>query len=170
MTPEELSRQLREGSGGFLRQRRVVVGLSLIASTAMGVIAPYQMGLVRHIPEPPLPWLDADRVDAAPEAYGMLSTPDAILGLVSYAGTMSLAAMGGEDRAATQPWIPLSLAAKVAADTIMAAKLTADQWTKHRAFCSWCLLASAATFATVPYVVPETRAALARLRGAPGTA
>ncbi len=166
MTPEELSRQLRQGSSRYLRKRRVVVGLSLVASAAMGVIAPYQMGLVSHIPEPPLPWLDADRVDPAPEAYGILATPDAILGLASYAGTMALAAMGGEDRAVTRPWIPLALTAKVAADTIMAAKLTADQWTKHRAFCSWCLLASAATFASVPFVVPETRAALARLRGA----
>ncbi len=36
---------------------------------------------------------------------------DAFIGLGSYAATMGLAAMGAKDRAKTQPWIPLALAA-----------------------------------------------------------
>ena len=88
--------------------------------------------------------------------------PDGVLGLGSYAATLALAAAGGADRAADRPWLPLLLAAKVCLDTVAAGKLTLDQWTKHRAFCFWCLLASAATFATVPLVIPEACAALRR--------
>jgi hypothetical protein len=97
---------------------------------------------------------------AAPEAYQYLSTPDALLGLVSYGVTAWLASMGGENRARTQPWLPLMLAGKVAIDAANSGRSTIDQWTKHRAFCSWCLLASCASFATVPFVIPEARAAL----------
>ena len=73
--------------------------------------------------------------------------------------------MGGKDRARTQPWIPLALAAKVAFDTSQAIRLTVDQATKQKAFCFWCLLSAASTFATVPLVIPETRAAIRQLTG-----
>ncbi|MEJ7762652.1 MAG: vitamin K epoxide reductase family protein [Thermomicrobiales bacterium] len=162
MTPEQLSRDLRLGSGHFLRQRRKVLGLSLVAAGAMMPISLYQMGIIKHLPEPPLPRLDADAVDASAEAYAILATPDAVLGLGSYALTAWLAAAGGADRARTRSWIPLALAAKVGLDALFGAKLTVDQWTRHRAFCSWCLLAAGASVAAVPLVVPEARAALRR--------
>lgn len=169
LTPAQLSDELRNDTGETLARRRRVVGLSLLAAGSMGVITLYQMGIIAHLPEPPLPGLDADKVDASEEAYAKLATPDAALGLGSYAATLALAAMGGKDRATTQPWIPLALAAKVAFDTLQAGQLTIEQMTKHKAFCSWCLLASVATFATVPLVIPEARAALAHLRNG-GTA
>ncbi len=99
MKPEELSRQLRQGSGEFLARRRKIVGLALTAAGSMGLISLYQMGIIKHLPEPPLPYFDGDKVDAAAEAYAMLSTPDAVIGLGSYATTLGLAAMGGQDRA-----------------------------------------------------------------------
>jgi hypothetical protein len=167
MQSRELSRELRHGSGRFLESRRGVVGLSLLAAGSMGLIALYQTGVLKHLPEPPLPFLDADEVDAAPEAYGRLGlpVPDAALGFVSYGTTLALAATGGRDRADEQPWIPLALAAKAGIDAVQAAKLTWEQWAKHRAFCSWCLLAAAATFAAVPLVIPEARAALRSISG-----
>ncbi len=165
MKPEDLSEQLRQGSGPFLARRRAVAGLSLAAAGSMGLIALYQLGLIRHLPDLPLPYFDADKVDASSEAYASLATPDGVLGLGSYAATMALAAAGGQERATERPWLPLALAAKVALDTAQAGRLTVHQWTKHRAFCIWCLLAAAATFAQVPLVVPEARAAWHRLTG-----
>ncbi|MCA1669726.1 MAG: hypothetical protein LC793_20515 [Thermomicrobia bacterium] len=55
MKPEELSEQLRHGEGNDLRRRRAVVGLSLVAVGSMGLISLYQMGIIKHLPEPPLP-------------------------------------------------------------------------------------------------------------------
>ncbi len=162
MNPEALSRELRLGSGRFLKLRRRALSLSLLAAGTMMPITLYQMGVIRHLPEPPLPRLNADAVDAASEAYAILATPDAVLGLGSYAATALLASAGGEDRAQTHPWIPLALAAKTTIDAAFGVKLTVDQWTNHRVFCSWCLLAAGASVATVPLVIPEARAALTR--------
>ena len=160
MRPEELSRQLRRGSGGYLALRRGVVGLSLAAAGSLGLVTLYQTGLIKHVPEPPFPYLDADAVDAAPEAYTRLSIPDGVLGIGNHTLTMALAAAGGEDRAATQPWLPLTLAAKVAFDAFVAYETTVEQWEAHRAFCLWCLISAGASVATVPLVLPESWAAL----------
>ncbi|MGI8644265.1 MAG: vitamin K epoxide reductase family protein [Thermomicrobiales bacterium] len=159
-----LSRELRTGSSPYLRDRRATVSLSLIAMGSLAAVSLYQMGIIRHLPEPPLPRFDADAVDAAPEAYATLAMPDGVLGLVSYAVTAALAAAGSYDRSDTRPALPLALAAKVGFDAAISGKLTLDQWTKHKAWCFWCLTASAATLASVPRVVPEARAALKSLR------
>ena len=163
--PEQLSRQLRQNSGHFLGQRRGVVGLSLLSVGALGLISLYQMGIVKHLPEPPLPGLemDADKVNGSSDAYGMLETPDSIIGLGSYAATMGLAAMGGQDRANSQPWIPLLLAAKVGYDTYTAIQLIKAQATEYKAYCFYCLLTAGATFASIPLIIPETMAAIRSL-------
>lgn len=79
MKPEESSRQLRRGSSRLLGNRRGAVGLSLAAIGPLGVVSLYQVGIIGRVPEPPLPFLDADGVDAAPEAYEVLNMPDAAL-------------------------------------------------------------------------------------------
>lgn len=169
-SPELLSVELRTTDDPLMGRRRQIVCLSLVSAACMGVVAAYQIGLLKHVPEPPLPMLDADKVDASAEAYEKLSTGDAFLGFVSYGVTMLLAAIGGSRRHETHPHLPIALAAKAALDAAQAGKLTLDQWFKHRAFCSWCLTAAAVTFAVVPAVVPELRAALRTIRERGSTA
>ena len=161
---EQVSADLRTGQGDALRRRRRVGAMALSAAGSMGVVAAYQMGLLKHLPEPPLAMLDADKVDASPEAYWPGSTPDAALGLLQAAATMALAGMGPQDRWRTSPWIPLLLAAKAAGDAAGAALLTAEQVTRHRRICSYCTVAAAATAATLPLALPEARAAWGELR------
>src|SRR5438270_7194243 len=148
----ELSRELRTESTPDLARRRGIVALSLAASASMGVIALSQTGIIKHLPEPPLRFFDADRIDASPEAYKRFATPDALLGLGSYAATAGLAAMGGRER---PRWISLALAAKIGFDVANAMRLTVAQWRDYRAFCFWCLIAAGATFAMIPLVMPE---------------
>lgn len=164
ISPSELSRQLRTADGGFLSERRRIVGCALGAAGSMGLVALYQMGLIRHLPEPPLPFLDADKVDRSEQAYSWLSMPDGLIGLNSYTTTAALASVGGIDRAERIPWLPLVLALKTAVDAAQAAKLTRDQWTEHRAFCVWCLLAAGCSFGAVTFALPEARAALQSLK------
>ncbi|CAN5546874.1 hypothetical protein BH23ACI1_BH23ACI1_22430 [soil metagenome] len=158
--PQQLSDSIRHAGDGLTQQRRRVVALSLTAAGCMGLIALYQIGAIKHLPEPPLPLLDADKVDASAEAYARLSVGDAFIGFASYSVTALLAGIGGPRRHVTDRWLPWALAAKVGFDAAQAAKLTVDQWTKHRAFCSWCLVAAGATFAAVPAAWPELRATL----------
>lgn len=164
MTPQDLSLRLRHGAGPALGRRRAVVGASLAAMGSLGVIALYQVGIVGHLPDPPLPGFDADAVHGSKEAYAVLATPDAVLGLSSYAVTALLAAIGGEDRATAQPWLPLALAGKVLFDLAQAGRLTRNEITEQHALSAWSLLATGATCATAVLVVPEARAALQRLR------
>ena len=162
---ERVSDDLRRGAGSFLEQRRRVAGLTSLASAALGVVGLYQFGLLRRVPEPSLPFLGADAVDASGEAYQQLKTPDAALGLLSAGVTLVLAGMGDRDRARTQPWVPLALAAKTAADAGGGLYLLAEQITKHRMICSWCTVAALAQLATLPIALPEARAAVRRLGG-----
>lgn len=148
----------------MLDRRRRTAALSLVAAGAMGAVAAYQNGVIRRLREPPLPFFDADKVDASGEAYEMLRTPDASLGLLSYAATLALAGAGSKDRFRDTPMVPIALAGKVVLDAIGGLYLTAEQASKHRKFCSWCLTASIASLAMVPQVLPEARLALRRLR------
>lgn len=162
---EAVSDDLRRGAGQVLDRRRRIAGLSLASIGALGAVAAYQNGLIRHLPEPPLPLLDADAVDASGEAYQELKAPDASLGILNSAVTLVLAGLGNRRRASERPWIPLALAAKVGLDAAGGLFLTAEQVSKHRRLCSWCLAAAAASVAMVPQVLPEARIALSALRG-----
>ena len=161
---EKVSDELRLGRSRFLDGRRRVAAMSLLSSASLGVVAAYQVGILRRIPEPPLPVLDADRVDASGEAYGFLLTPDAALGMVNAAVTLVLAGMGRADRASRTPWIPLAMAAKVTLDAVSAGFLTLEQASKHRRFCTWCLIAAAASLPMIAAAVPEASAAVAIIR------
>lgn len=85
MDPQQLSEILRTGDGLYLWCRRGVVITSFIAALCKQLIGLFQMGLIRHLPEPPLPLLDADKVVSAARAYSplWLRMSDAFLGLVS---------------------------------------------------------------------------------------
>lgn len=159
VTPRQLSLELRYGRSEQLKRRRSVVALSLFSIGCMALISLYQSGVIRHIPEPPLPGLDADRVDASDEAYSHLQVGDAFIGMGSYAVTAGLAAMGGAKREFQAPWIPLALAGKTLFDSVQAGILTYHQFARHRAACFWCLAASVATWATAVLALPEARGA-----------
>lgn len=163
LTPAELGRALRCSNARDLKNRRWIVALSAFSTAVMSGIGLYQTGILRDIPEPRWPLFDAKRVNGSAQAYSILRTPDALLGAVSYSVTACLAAAGEPDRARTAPWIPLSMGAKLAADAMLAAKLTSDQWTRYRAFCLWCLLSAAATFVAAGFGVPEVIAAGRRI-------
>lgn len=162
---ERVSDDLRLGRSKTLTARRRQAALMLTASASLGVVALYQLGIVRHLPEPPLPVFDADAVDAAGEAYWLGLTSDAALGMASAAASIALIGMGADDRAKEKPLIPLLAAAKLASDALGGVYLTAEQLSQHRRLCSWCLLASLAQVAAVPFAVPEARTALRRLLG-----
>ena len=161
---EAVSDALRRGAGDFLEQRRRMGWIQVLAGGTLGVVALYQFGVLKTVPEPSLPGLDADRVDASGEAYSFLKTPDSTIGMTSAGVSLVLAGMGGAKRYEEQPWIPLALLAKSVVDTLGGLYLTAEQVTKHKKVCSWCTVSSALLLLTVPTALPEARAAWRALR------
>jgi hypothetical protein len=165
LTGQKLGDELRDGTGDFLCCRRVAASLAVVSIASLGVVALYQLGIFRRLPEPPFPGLNAEKVNGSAEAYALLCTPDAVLGLGSYAATLGLAAMGGANRARTTPWIPLALAAKAGLDALQAAALTRKSWVHYRALSLYSLVTALATFLTLLAVVPEATAAWRKFAG-----
>jgi hypothetical protein len=143
----------------FTKNRQITTSLTLVAMGSLAIIAFYQVGLIRRLPEPAVAGLDAEKVNGSAEAYEILGVPDALLGLGSYSATLGLATLGKSNRAKAHPWIPLALLLKCAVDTIEAATLTRKSWVKFKAFSLYSLIAATATFLTFPFVFPEARAA-----------
>ena len=162
---ERVSDDLRRGRSDHLTRRRRQTALVLGATAAMGAITLYQTGILRRLPDPPLPGVDSGKVDASGEAYAIFHTPDATLSIANYGVTLALIGMGGGDRWREQPLIPLLTAAKLASDAAGAGWLTVEQVTKHKALCAYCLAAAAASCAAVPQALPEARAAWRQVRG-----
>lgn len=161
----ELGQELREGTGDFLGNRRAAALLTLIGMASLAAISLYQMGIIKRLLEPSIPVLDAKKVNGSAEAYGILNTPDAVLGLGSYAATLGLIAMGGPNRARVKPWIPLALAVKSSLDSIQAGALTRKSWLKFRAFSLYSLVTALCTFLVLLLVLPEARAAWQKVKG-----
>lgn len=162
---ESVSDYLRNAADDSVNARRRITSFYLAGSAALAVVAAYQMGLIKRVPEPGLWFLDADRVDASGEAYASLRVPDAVLGLVSYSITLALVTSGGRERISRQPWLPVAAALKVVFDAASGVLLTAEQVAKHRALCSWCVTAAAASWISLPFAFADMRAAAASWGG-----
>jgi uncharacterized membrane protein len=161
--PIELGQELRHGSSPFLKRRRSIIGLMFFSCAALGAVALYQVGILKKLPEPPLRAFDTRRVNGSGQAYAIMATPDAFLGLASYAVTALLAAMGPEDRWRQHRWMPVGLAAKLLGDSAMAMKLSFDEAAKFRAFSFWSVLVAVATWSALPLALPEALAAVRQL-------
>ena len=162
-SPARLSGYLRTGGDPELRRRRGVVALSLLGVAVGQIVGAYQTGLVRRLPDPPGPF-DSARVDASGYAYSRLTTPDALMMIVSYGVTAWLAGAGGPARSERAPVLSLLTVAKAAADTVVALELAREEWRDNRALCAYCQVATLASAASAVLALPEARRALRRLR------
>jgi hypothetical protein len=161
-SPEALRDDLREGCGPFLKCRRAIAGLSIFSCTVLGGIALFQLGVVKHLPDPPIRGFDADALHGGPEAFARFGVPDALLGLASYSATATLAGMGPKDRWRRARWIPIAMATKALLDAAMAGRLTFEEAVKYRTFSVWSLVVAAATFTALPLALPEALRACGR--------
>ena len=130
---------------------------------ALGPVTLYQLGIVRHLPDPPLPGFDADKVHASPQAYPIGSIPDGAIGIASYAATLALALACSPQRAQRRPWLPVALGAKVTFDLSQVVRLTWIEIAVLRAISGWSLLSSTATISSVGPALRAARTALRRL-------
>ena len=165
MKPSELSRQLREGQTPELNNRRWIVGLSLVGVAMAQIVSLYQVGIVKHLPDPPLDIFDSDKVDASDYAYKRFQTPDGFLMLLSYAATATLAGAGGEKRGQTQPLLSLLMGGKILLDLISAAELAREEWNDNKKLCPYCQTATLASLASLVLAWPEVKSAWRNWRG-----
>lgn len=161
--PAQLSEELREGASPDLTRRRWVVALSLVGTVAAQLVALYQTGILKRLPDPPIGPFDSEKVDASEYAYKRLQTPDGFLMLGTYAVSGALAAAGGRDRATQQPWLPIAAATKLAYDVATTLTLGREEWAENRALCAYCQTATLASVASLALALPEAGRAVRQL-------
>jgi hypothetical protein len=166
LSPSQLSRQLREGSGPDLARRRMGIGMSLLGAVMGGVVAAYQTGILKRLPDIlPGRVFDAEQVDASDYAYDNLQQPDGPMMLVNYGLTAMVLAAGGKHRARQNPALPVASAGKAAFDLALAGALAVKEWRENRKLCSWCQVATMASAVTLAVALPEAAKALRRIAG-----
>ena len=101
MQPQALRRSIQESDSSEMASRRAIVGVSLVGIASMAIVSLYQMGAVRHLPDPPVrrPHFHSDKVNASTEAFGY-GMPDGPLTIGAHAANIMLAAAGPDDRGA----------------------------------------------------------------------
>ena len=149
----------RPGDSQALRNRRAVVGLSLVGMASMAATSLLQTGVIRHLPDPPLKGFNSDKVNLSKTAFP-LGIPDGTLALVSFTLNLPLAGYGGADRARTASWVPLLAGAKALVDAAVAGWYFYQMPTREKAWCAYCLTAALASFAILALSLPEAKHAL----------
>ena len=155
-------RELFRGPGPDLARRRWVFALSVLGMAAMVPVVLLQLGVVRHLPDPPIRGFDSDAANLSPEAF-RFGVPDGVLVLVSMAANALLATVGPADRWRARPWLPWAISAKALVDVAGAAWYFHLMLTGQAAWCGYCIVGAFASLGVFLLTLPESyKAAAAR--------
>jgi uncharacterized membrane protein len=161
-TPTAVRADLTRTNDTSIVARRVLAGASLLGIAAMTPVVMLQMGIVAHLPDPPLPRFDSDRVNRSKDAFAF-RIPDGALAIAGYGLNIVLAAAGARRR---EPLIPAFAMAQTGVAAAVSAWYFSKMPRKEKAWCAYCILAaiaSAVAFAsTIPEGVRATRQIFAR--------
>jgi len=155
MNPTQLSHELRLETSADLNRRRWLVGLSMLGATIGQVVSLYQTGIIKRLPDPPIPFINSNKVNASDYAYKRMDTPDALLMLLTYSVTAILAGAGGKNRAQTNPVLPIAMGIKTLADTALNLKLAREEWQGNKALCFYCQTATVVSAVSAALAMPE---------------
>ncbi|TFZ01048.1 vitamin K epoxide reductase family protein [Ramlibacter rhizophilus] len=161
--PQALRYYLQEGADDALTLRRATIVVSLLGIAAMAATTLLQTGVVKNLPDPPRGNFHTRQVNSSPEAYSY-GGPDSPIAITTHGVNMVLASMGGWDRPARHPWLPLLATLFAGAQAVTAARYLFWQMPKvDKAWCPYCIVDALTHFATVGLTLPESRAALRRV-------
>ncbi|MCU0491525.1 MAG: vitamin K epoxide reductase family protein [Chloroflexaceae bacterium] len=164
MNPAQLSHELRKGVSDDLTRRRWIVGLSMVGATMAQLVTLYQVGVIKHLPDPPIPIFDSSKVDASNYAYKRFNSPDGPLMLLTYGLTAWLASAGGQNRAQEMPLLALATSAKTIFDAVSTVKLAGEEWGENQALCAYCQVATVCSWASAILSLPEAWEAIQTMR------
>jgi uncharacterized membrane protein len=161
--PQQLRRELQHANTTDLRFRRLIIGMSMIGMASMAAVSLLQTGIMRHLPDPPLPSFDSDKVNSSDTAYA-LGVPDGTLSLASLAANVPIAAFGGADRDRKLPWIPVAAALKAGIEAAAAGWYFYQMPTKEKKWCGYCIAGAITNFTIFALSMPEALRAVSTLR------
>lgn len=145
---------------GLTTNRRWIIGLSAVGAANMTLGTLRQTGVISHLPDPPLPGFDSNKVMTSPQAFA-LGVPDAPIALSGLLANVPLALVGERDRARRRPWLPVGIAAKAVVEVAVAGWYLVQMRTRLHTWCAYCLLGASVSAAIAVLAVREADAALA---------
>ena len=145
--------ELRDGDSSALSARRKVIALSALGLVDFSVISLYQTGVIKHLPDPPHPVFDSDKINASEEAY-QFGAPDGPISAVAYASTMLLAAAGGSEKTGRKPAFDVALGATVAGNALGAIYYLFNMVFKQKKICPYCVAGAAINIASAIIIAP----------------
>ena len=161
---------LRESDAPEVILRRAIVATSLVGIASMALIALFQGGLIRRLPDLPLRDFHSDEVNASDTAYGW-GMPDSPLSINSHATSLALATVGSERRAEEHPWLPLAATAAAAPAAVQSARyLFYDMPVREKGWCPYCIVDALTHIAVLGFTFWESKKglqAVLRRRGRP---
>ena len=162
LSPSDLRRALQEDASEDMALRRAITVVSLVGITSMAIVSLFQMGAIKHLPDPPTrrPNWRSDQVNSSDEAYGW-GMPDAPLTVFAHGANMSFAAAGPPNRWRDRPWLPILATLSAAVQAAVAAKYLFYQMPRvEKAWCPYCIVDALTHFATLALTLPETAKAV----------
>jgi uncharacterized membrane protein len=162
MKPSELSKELRESQSPEMKARRTLIALSLLGVGIGKFVTLYQTGIIKKLPDPPIPIFDSNKVNASDYAYKRFATPDAALMIITYATTAWLASAGREERATKNPLWVKAMFAKILLDCATNVKLGTEEYAENKKLCFYCQSATLISFISLFVAWPEFKKSLGK--------
>lgn len=122
------------------RRRHLAAFFSLFGCASMIPVSLLQLGVVKRLPDLPLPGFNSQKVNLSPEAFPA-GIPDGPLALAAFAANLPLLGLSRHSRSAL-----ISLRAKASVDGLIAARYVYLMPAKEKAWCIYCLTAASASF------------------------
>lgn len=155
LDPQMIRDDLQTGRSVGLRCRRAITALSLVGMFSMAIVSLYQMGRLRHLPDPPMGRFHSDKVNASFRAY-QYGVPDGTVAMTAHALNVVLAAFGGRGRARQMPWVPIVASGKAAVEAGLAVKhLFYRMPVVERSWCSFRVVDALVRMGTFALSLPE---------------
>lgn len=150
-----------------------MAALSCVGAANMTLGALRQLGVIGHLPDPPIRGFDSNAVIMSRAAF-VLGVPDAPVAVAGLLANVPLSLIGGGARARERPWVPIAIAAKAVVEVSVAAWYLVMMRTRVDAWCAYCLVGASLYVAIAFLAAREASAALGtpkmKLVGALGAA
>jgi hypothetical protein len=144
-------------------QRVPLALLALIGFVVAGILALFQMDILRTVPEPLFG--NGSRTILTGRVSRLLPISDAALGALGYLADATFGLIGGVRRWRTMPWVVIVFAIAVIPFGLTSVTLFVLQPALYGTWCTLCLASVAISLAMVPYAWDEFVASWAWLRG-----
>ena len=141
--------------------RGVLMAASLLGMASMATVALFQIGVLRHLPDPPVDGFDSDHVNA-PERTSVRGVPDGFRKFTGHAVMLALTAAWTADREARRPWLAFFAAGFALGQAIAAGRAVFRMPKVDKAWCGYRLIDAAVHFVTAAIMVPAAGWALCR--------